>query len=131
MAKREVNTNEINEESILDSIVEERKEKSVTKPVKDNSTSNEPRKQEEKRKRRNNQPDYETLFIKESEVTTRQARHVYIRTDFHDHISKITHVIANNKMSIFSYIDNVLARHFEEFQEEISKIYKEKNKDLF
>jgi len=54
MAKREINTNEINEESILDSIVEERKEKSVTKPVKDNSTSNKPQKQEEKRKRRNN-----------------------------------------------------------------------------
>ena len=87
--------------------------------MKDSSTSNEQRKQEEKRKRRSNQPDYETLFIKESGVTTRQARHVYIRTDFHDRISKIIHVIAHNEMSIFSYIDNVLAHHFEEFQEEI------------
>jgi len=83
------------------------------------------------RKRRNSQADYETLFIKESDITTRQARHVYIRTDFHDLISKITYVIANKEMSIFSYIDNVLAHHFEEFQEEISKIYKEKNKDIF
>ena len=131
MAKREINTNEINEEYILASIVEDRKEKSMTNPVKDSSTSNEPQKQEEKRKRRNSQPDYESMFIKESDVTTRQARHVYIRTDFHDLISKITHVIANKEMSIFSYIDNVLAHHFEEFQEEISKIYKEKNKDIF
>ena len=131
MAKREINTNEINEEYILASIVEERKEKSMTNPVKDSSTANEPQKQEEKRKRRNSQPDYESMFIKESDVTTRQARHVYIRTDFHDLISKIIHVIANKEMSIFSYIDNVLAHHFEEFQEEISKIYKEKNKDIF
>lgn len=131
MAKREINTNEINEESILASIVEERKEKSVGNPVKDSSTGNEPPKQEDKRKRRNSQADYETLFIKESDITTRQARHVYIRTDFHELISKITHVIANKEMSIFSYIDNVLAHHFEEFQEEISKIYKEKNKDIF
>jgi len=127
MAKREINTNEINEESILASIVEERKEKSVANPV----NGNEPQKQEDKRKRRNSQADYETLFIKESDITTRQARHVYIRTDFHDLISKITYVIANKEMSIFSYIDNVLAHHFEEFQEEISKIYKEKNKDIF
>lgn len=131
MAKREINTNEINEEYILASIVEDRKEKSMTNPVKDSSTANEPQKQEDKRKRRNSQPDYESMFIKESDVTTRQARHVYIRTDFHDLISKITHVIANKEMSIFSYIDNVLAHHFEEFQEEISKIYKEKNKDIF
>ena len=131
MAKREINTNEINEEYILASIVEERKEKSMTNRVKDSSTGNEPQKQEEKRKRRNSQPDYESMFIKESDVTTRQARHVYIRTDFHDLISKITHIIANKEMSIFSYIDNVLAHHFEEFQEEISKIYKEKNKDIF
>lgn len=131
MAKREINTNEINEEYILASIVEDRKEKSMTNPVKDSSTANEPQKQEDKRKRRNSQPDYESMFIKESDVTTRQARHVYIRTDFHELISKITHVIANKEMSIFSYIDNVLAHHFEEFQEEISKIYKEKNKDIF
>ncbi len=131
MAKREINTNEINEEYILASIVEDRKEKSMTNPVKDSSTANEPQKQEEKRKRRNSQPDYESMFIKESDVTTRQARHVYIRTDFHELISKIIHVIANKEMSIFSYIDNVLAHHFEEFQEQISKIYKEKNKDIF
>jgi len=131
MAKRNINTNEINEESILASIVEERKKKSVAKPVKDSSASNEPRKQEEKRKRRSNQPDYEILFIKESDVTTRQARHVYIRTDFHDRISKIIHIIAHNEMSIFSYIDNVLAHHFEEFQNEIIKSYKEKNKGVF
>ena len=131
MARRNINTNEINEESILASIVEDRKEKAVAKPVKDSSARNESRKQEEKRKWRSNQPDYETLFIKESGVTTRQARHVYIRTDFHDRISKIIHVIAHNEMSIFSYIDNVLAHHFEEFQDEIIKNYNEKNKDIF
>ncbi len=131
MAKRNINTNEINEESILASIIEERKGKSETKPVKDSSSGNGSRKQEEKQKRHSSQPDYETLFIKESGVTTRQARHVYIRTDYHDLISKITHVIANKEISIFSYIDNVLAQHFDEFQEEISKIYKEKNKDIF
>lgn len=131
MAKRYINTDEINEESILASIVEDRKEKPEAPQVKDGSAGNEQRKQEEKRKPRNNKPDYETLFIKESGVTTRQARHVYIRTDFHDLISKIIHVIGHNEMSIFSYIDNVLAYHFEEFQEEISKTYKEKNKDIF
>ena len=56
---------------------------------------------------------------------------MYIRNDFHDHILKIIHVIGKNEISIFSYIDNVMMHHFDEFQEEIIKSYKENNKDIF
>jgi len=63
MAKREINTNEINEESILASIVEERKEKSVANPV----NGNEPQKQEDKRKRlyRSNYLIYSSEIMKQ------------------------------------------------------------------
>ena len=71
-------------------------------------------------------PDYSTLFIKESDETARMGKTVYVRKEFHDRILKIVQVIGGNEISLFSYIDNVLAHHFDTFQEDISKEYKKK-----
>ena len=71
--------------------------------------------------------EYETLFLKESDVTARLGKTVYIRKEFHERITKILHVIGDNEVSMFSYIDNVLAYHFESFQDEIVRSYKQKN----
>jgi hypothetical protein len=87
-------------------------------------------KEESKRKR--NTQDYENLFIRESNVTARLGKTVYIRKEFHDRILKIVQVVGGNEVSLFSYIDNVLAHHFDAFQEDISLSYKQKiSKDVF
>ena len=77
--------------------------------------------------------DYESLFIRESNnVTARLGKTVYVRNEYHDRILKIVQVIGNNEVSLFSYIDNVLAHHFENFQEDISQAYKERiSNDIF
>jgi hypothetical protein len=86
---------------------------------------------EEGRRRRNTQ-DYENLFIRESNVTARLGKTVYIRKEFHDRILKIVQVVGGNEVSLFSYIDNVLAHHFDAFQEDISQAYKQNiSKDVF
>jgi len=79
-------------------------------------------KDEGKRKRRTQ--DYESLFIRESNVTARLGKTVYIRKEHHDRILKIVQVVGGNEISLFSYIDNVLAHHFDNFQEDISQAYK-------
>ena len=71
--------------------------------------------------------DYETLFIKESNITARLGKTVYVRKEFHERMMKIVHVIGENEISLSSYIDNVLAHHFESFQDDIMKSYKHKN----
>jgi len=81
-------------------------------------------KEESKRKRKTQ--DYESLYIRESDVTARLGKTVYIRKEFHDRILKIVQVVGGNEVSLFSYIDNVLAHHFNDFQEDINQIYKQR-----
>jgi len=40
-------------------------------------------------------------------------------------------VIGKDEVSLFSYIDNVLAHHFATFQGEITELYDECNKSIF
>ena len=85
---------------------------------------------EESRRKRKTQ-DYETLFIKEVNITARLGKTVYIRKEFHDRILKIVQVIGENEVSLFSYIDNIIAHHFDSFQDEIVRIYNSKNNNIF
>ncbi|MDR1120100.1 MAG: DUF3408 domain-containing protein [Dysgonamonadaceae bacterium] len=79
-----------------------------------------------------NKKDYVASFIKESNTVARQGKTVYVRKEFHERIQKIVQVIGNNEVSLFSYIDNVLVHHFENFQEDITQAYKQKvSNDLF
>ncbi|MDR2680863.1 MAG: DUF3408 domain-containing protein [Tannerella sp.] len=75
------------------------------------------------------QTDYTSLFIRESGITARLGKTVYIRREFHDRIQKIVQVVGNNEVSLFSYIDNVLAHHFDNFQDDISQAYRKKISD--
>ncbi|MDR0506842.1 MAG: DUF3408 domain-containing protein [Dysgonamonadaceae bacterium] len=86
-------------------------------------------KEESKKKR--GKHDYEALFIRESNVTARLGKTVYIRKEFHDRIQKIVQVIGENEISLFSYIDNIIAHHFEMFQEDIVQSYNQKNNSIF
>ena len=78
------------------------------------------------------QTDYTTLFIRQSDETARLEKTVYVRKEFHDRILKIIQVVGGNEVSLFSYIDNVLAHHFDNFQEDISQVYKQRvSNDVF
>jgi hypothetical protein len=76
--------------------------------------------------------DYKSLFIKEANITARVGKTVYIRKEHHDRILKIVQVIGENEVSLFSYIDNIIAHHFESFQDDIAQSYKNKvSTDIF
>ena len=122
MVRKKFNPEEIDEDFLISTIQNEkqvsvqRDEKTVKKPkVKKNETAS----------------DYLALFIRQSDGKARFGKHVPIRQEYHERIQKIVRVIGNDEVSIFNYIDNVLGRHFEDFQEDIVKLYNEKNKDIF
>jgi hypothetical protein len=97
-----------------------------TSPESENTISTpEPPKEENRRKRKSQ--EYETLFIKEVNITARLGKTVYIRKEFHDRILKIVQVIGGNEVSLFSYIDNIIAHHFDSFQDDIVRCYNSKN----
>jgi hypothetical protein len=122
MARKKFNPEEIDDDFLISTIqnekqvTEKKEEKTVRMPkVKKNETAS----------------DYLPLFIRQSDGKARFGKHVPIRQEYHERIQKIVRVIGNNEVSIFNYIDNVLSRHFEDFQEDIVRLYNEKNKDIF
>lgn len=76
-----------------------------------------------RRKSKNKEADYGTLFLKEATIPARMGKTVYIRKEYHERIQLILRVIGKDEVSLFSYIDNVLAHHFDTYQEEIKKRY--------
>ena len=62
-------------------------------------------------------------------IPTRSGKLVSIREKYHDRIAKIVQIIGKKEVSIFSYIDNVLTYHFEQFRKEISELYIKNNED--
>jgi hypothetical protein len=75
--------------------------------------------------------EYETLFIRNAPSTTRSGKAVYIRKEFHERIMRIVQVIGYNELSLFSYIDNVLEQHFNQYQDDILELYKKRNPKIF
>ena len=70
---------------------------------------------------------YRSLFLKEVAIPARIGKTVYVRKEYHERIQLILRVIGKDEVSLFSYIYNVLAHHFNTFQEEIKKLYKQNN----
>jgi hypothetical protein len=140
MAKK-INPDEIDESFIIASVKKDRTATQETVPPpltplpatvppqpeesqEEGITAPEPSKEESRAKRAG---VYESLFIRESDLPpARFGKSVYIRREYHDRISQIISVIGGNEVSLFAYIDNVLAHHFENFQDDIARSFKKK-----
>lgn len=87
---------------------------------------------DEGRKKRMDQEDlYIQLFIRDSGVSARSGKLIYVRKEYHDRIQRIIQVIGKNELSLFAYIDHVLTHHFEMYEEEIRKLYKKNYKEIY
>ncbi len=64
-------------------------------------------------------------------TVARQGKMVYMRPEYHERIQRIISVIGNNQLNISTYIDNILAYHFEEFEEPIRKLYSKNYRDVY
>ena len=69
--------------------------------------------------------DYKKRFFTNVEAPLRGGKVVYIRKKHHDLISRIAQV-TGDEVTLFSYVDNVLKHHFENYRDEISELYKQK-----
>lgn len=100
--------------------------------VEENETEKEDTPSREEPKRRENKTqEYENLFFKAASIKTRNGKVVYIRKEHHDRIMKIVRVIGENEFSLFNYLDNILEYHFATYQDEITKLYRKRNTDVF
>jgi hypothetical protein len=119
MARKQYNPEEI-DEAYLISTIQNSQQTTEQKPEKATSKV--------KAKKTEVSIGYLPVFIRQTDSKARFGKHVPIRQEYHERIQKIVRVIGNDEISIFDYIDNLLNQHFEDFQEEIVKLYNEKNK---
>lgn len=120
--RKKISLTDIDEDSIVASFKEE--EPAMTE-VKTGRKTAVPVKDAER------ESEYVRLFIHESPVCARTGKTIYLRKEFHERIQKIVQTIGSNGLSIFSYVDNVLERHFAEYQKEIEKEYRKRNTGIF
>jgi hypothetical protein len=74
--------------------------------------------------------DYESIFFKKPDTNARDGKTIYIRSDFHEKLSRIVQVIGEDKLTIYAYMDNLLQYHFQEFGEQITKSFNNKYKPI-
>ncbi|MEJ8598823.1 DUF3408 domain-containing protein [Riemerella anatipestifer] len=74
---------------------------------------------------------YESLFFSSGETSARNGKSVYIRPEFHRRIVQIVQIIGEDKISIYNYLDNLLEDHFNRYEKEIKKAFKDKYKPIF
>lgn len=76
--------------------------------------------------------NYVDTFLKEVSTKAKDGKTIYIRPEFHKKLSRIVQAIEENKVSVYTYFNNnLLEHHFNEFEQEITTSFNEKNKPIF
>jgi hypothetical protein len=73
---------------------------------------------------------YEEIFFRNPDTNASNGKSVYITPEFHERISRIVQVIGEDKITIYAYLNNVLAYHFQDFGEDITKSFNKKYKPI-
>jgi hypothetical protein len=128
------NTPDINEKLMMEMMVDGVQKDGLQTPVKPleggESALEKATNKTKVRSKRSSDLEYEAIFFKKPDTNARDGKTVYIRPDFHEKLSRIVQVIGEDKLTIYGYLDNLLAYHFEEFGDEITKSYNDKYKPI-
>ena len=85
--------------------VEPKEEKAVKEPA---------------RRKKNTPGDYRETYFMRVDLTDRQP--LYVSRTTHEKLMKIVTVIGGRKATVSSYVENILLRHFDQFQDEINEL---------
>ena len=73
------------------------------------------------RRRKGGTGDYRETYFQKVELTDRQP--LYVSRTTHEKLMRSVTVIGGRKVTVSSYVENILLRHFEQFQDEINALY--------
>lgn len=74
---------------------------------------------------------YVEQFLTHHTMTKRGDKSIYIRPEYHERLSRIIQIIADDQISLYAYLDNILAYHFEMFEKEITDDFNKKYRPIF
>lgn len=76
------------------------------------------------RRKKNAPSDYRETYFMRVDLTDRQP--LYVSRTTHEKLMKIVTVIGGRKATVSSYVENILLRHFDQYQDEINELYESK-----
>lgn len=74
--------------------------------------------------------DYEETFLVNRFPSGRSGKVVYIRSEFHERLLRIVQLTREDKVTLYSYIDNILEYHFREFGGDITDYFNDRFKPI-
>lgn len=74
---------------------------------------------------------YVEQFLTHHTMTKRGDKSIYIRSEYHERLSRIIQIIADDQIPLYAYLDNILAYHFEMFEKEITDDFNNKYRPIF
>lgn len=74
---------------------------------------------------------YADQFLTHHTMTKRGDKSIYIRPEYHERLSRIIQIIADDQIPLYAYLDNILAYHFETFEKEITDDFNNKYRPIF
>lgn len=74
---------------------------------------------------------YAEQFLTHHTMTKRGDKSIYIRPEYHERLSRIIQIIADDQIPLYAYLDNILAYHFETFEKEITDDFNNKYRPIF
>lgn len=105
-----------------------KKESANTKPV----TSDEKYLSKSKIKAKKiNDIKYVEQFLTHHTMNKRGDKSIYIRPEYHERLSRIIQIVADDQIPLYAYLDNILAHHFEMFEKEITEDFNNKYRPIF
>jgi hypothetical protein len=75
--------------------------------------------------------NYVEQFLTHHTMTKRGDKTIYIRAEYHERLSRIIQIIADDQIPLYAYLDNILAYHFEMFEKEITDDFNKKYRPIF
>ena len=74
---------------------------------------------------------YADQFLTHHTMTKRGDKSIYIRPEYHERLSRIIQIVADDQIPLYAYLDNILAYHFETFEKEITDDFNSKYRPIF
>lgn len=74
--------------------------------------------------------NYEETFLVNRFPSGRNGKVVYIRPEYHERLLRIVQLTREERITLYSYIDNILEHHFEVFGDEITDYFNKRFKPI-
>lgn len=123
---------QVDEEFIMSIMAEGTRQTGQSDPAKETAPGEEKQANRDRpRQKKISDINYGERFLNSHTMTKRGDKSIYIRSEYHERLSRIVQVIGEDKIPLYAYLDNILEHHFAQFEKDITSDFNKKYKPIF